>query len=299
MYAAISGLKSQQTMLDVTANNLANVNTLGFKGSRTTFSDTLSQMSRGGTAQNVNGGFGGSNAVQVGLGVRVSSVDNLMGGGAIQPTGKPLDVAISGEGWLRVGQNPTAAPNAANPQANQPAAGSLNYTRAGNFTQDNNGWLITQDGYYVIGQTQPAGTAGATDCYINIPPGATDVAIGQDGAVSFVPPTGWTPPAGLPAIANGRATAGYLSLAKFPNESGLTRVSGNRWSANGASGPENVGTPGGNGFGSTNGGAIEMSNVDLATEFTNMIVAQRGFQANSRVISTADQMLQDLVNLNR
>jgi flagellar hook protein FlgE len=298
MYAAISGLKSEQTMLDVTANNLANVNTLGYKGSRTTFSDALSQMSRGGAAQNVNGGFGGSNAVQVGLGVKVGSIDNLMGGGATQPTGNPLDVAIQGEGWLRVGQNPTAAPNAANPQANQPAAGSMNYTRAGNFVQDNNGWLITQDGYYVIGQTQPTGTPGAADCYINIPNGASDVSIGGDGAVTFVPPTGYTPPAGLPPVANGRATAGFLSLAKFPNEAGLTRASSNRWTSNAASGAEIVGTPGGN-FGTTQGGAIEMSNVDLATEFTNMIVAQRGFQANSRVISTADQMLQDLVNLNR
>jgi flagellar hook protein FlgE len=92
--------------------------------------------------------------------------------------------------------------------------------------------------------------------------------------------------------------AGYISLAKFPNENGLQRVSGNRWTANAASGAEELGTPGGD-FGATTSGTLEMSNVDLATEFTNMISAQRGFQANSRVISTADDMLNDLVNLKR
>src|SRR5205085_9368338 len=123
----------------------------------------------------------------------------------------------------------------------------------------------------------------------NVPAGATDVAVGQDGSVSFVPPAGWTPDPSLPALTpTGRAIAGYLSLAKFPNENGLERASGNRWIANGATGNETEGTPG-SGFGFTSAGAIEMSNVDLATEFTTMISAQRGFQANSRVISTADE----------
>lgn len=299
MFSAISGLKAQQTMLDVTANNLANVNTLGFKASETTFQDALSQMERGGSAASTAGGFAGSSAAQVGLGVTVGAISNRMTGGALENTGNPLDVAISGEGWLRVGQNPTAAPVIGTPQANQPPAGTLNYTRAGNFQRNNDGWVTTQDGYYVIGQTQPSGTPGATDCYLFIPPGSTDVSISADGAVTFVPPTGYTPPAGLPPVVNGRATAGYLSLAKFPNEQALVHVSGNRYMANGASGGEAVGTPGANGYGSAAGGSIEMSNVDLATEFTNMIIAQRGFQANSRVISTGDQMLQDLVNLNR
>jgi flagellar hook protein FlgE len=101
-------------------------------------------------------------------------------------------------------------------------------------------------------------------------------------------------------MVNGRAIAGYVSLAKFPNEGGLERLTSNRWRAGANAGTETVNTPGQAGvFGTTTSGAIEMSNVDLATEFTAMITAQRGFQANSRVISTADQMLQDLVNLNR
>jgi flagellar hook protein FlgE len=294
MFSAISGLKAQQTMLDVTANNLANVNTLGFKASSTTFQDALSQTQRGGAAANA-AGYGGANAAQVGLGVTVGAISSRMGGGAMQPTGATYDVAISGEGWMRVSQS-TAAPDAANPTTGVAGADATNYTRAGNFKRNNEGWLTTQDGYYVVGRNAAAPPA---DIYINIPANATDVTIGPDGAVTFVPGAGYTVPPGLPAVTNGRATAGFISLAKFPNEQALERQSGNRFRASGASGAPNVGVPGAAGYGSTVGGVIEMSNVELATEFTNMIVAQRGFQANSRVISTGDQMLQDLVNLSR
>jgi flagellar hook protein FlgE len=300
MFSAISGLKAQQTMLDVTANNLANVNTLGFKASSTTFQDALSQLQRGGAAANAGGGFGGSNAAQVGLGVTVGAIANRMTSGAIQNTGQPLDVAISGDGWLRVGQS-SAAPVAGSPAVGVPTAADVNYTRAGNFMRNDSGWVTTQDGYYVVGRNQPAPSATAVDILINVPAGSTDVSVGADGAVTFVPPAGYTVPAApaLPPVTNGRATAGYLSLATFPNEQALQHASGNRFRANASSGTELVGTPGAAGLGSAMGSSVEMSNVDLATEFTNMIVAQRGFQANSRVISTGDQMLQDLVNLNR
>lgn len=292
MYSAISGLKTNQTMLDVTANDLANVNTVGYKGSRATFKDSLQQQLRGGAASAPN--FGGSNAAQVGLGVTLGSIDNQMQGGAIQTTGNTLDVAIQGEGMFRVG---LGTPTAGNPTAGTPGTGTLNYMRAGNFQRNDQGYLVTTDGYYVLGRTGTG--AGAQDCYINIPPGASDVTIAPDGAVSFVPPAGYTQPGALPPISNGRAIGGYLSLAKFANDAGLERVTGNRWRPNGASGGEQIGVPGVNGYGATNAGALEMSNVDLATEFTDMIVAQRGFQANSRVMSASDEMLQDLVNMKR
>ena len=296
MYSAISGLKTHQVALDVTANDLSNVNTVGYKSARTTFKDSLTQIQRAGTASTP--GVGGGNPAQVGLGVQLGSIDNVMVNGAFQATGNPLDVAISGDGWMRVGIG--SSPTAGNPTANVPAApGGVEYTRAGNFTRNDAGYLITQDGAYIVGSTRAAGTAGAQPCYINIPAGATDVAVAPDGAVSFVPPAGYTQPAALPAIANGRAVVGYMTLAKFSNESGLERVNSNRWRSTGASGPESVGTPANNGFGQSIGGTLEMSNVDLATEFTDMISAQRGFQANSRVISTADEMLNDLVNIKR
>jgi flagellar hook protein FlgE len=272
MFSAISGLKSHQTMLDVTANDIANVNTIGFKAGRTTFKDSLAQTQSGAAAPNAV--QGGSNARQVGLGVQLGSIDNLMGGGALQTTGNALDVAIQGDGWFRVG---TGGAPPALPASNQ-------YTRAGNFTANEQGYLVTQDGAYVMGRTAPGG-AGA-DTYLQIPAGATNVAIGQDGSMSY------------DDAAGASTVAGYLSLAKFSNESGLQRSAANRWNASASSGAEQVGTPGG-GYGLTASGAVEMSNVDLASEFTNMITAQRGFQANSRVISTADEVLQELVNLKR
>jgi flagellar hook protein FlgE len=283
MFAAISGLKTHQIMMDVTANDIANVNTIGYKSSRTTFKDSLAQLQRGGAGQGP--GQGGSNPAQVGLGTQLGSIDNQMGSGALQSTGNALDVAIQGDGWFRIGQATVAGTTATL------TAGTQQYTQAGNFSRNDQGYLVTADGYYVIGRTVPSTTVTATppgaDQLIQIPQGATGVAIGQDGSVSYVP-----------AGSSTRTTAGYISLAKFPNENGLQRASGNRWTANAASGTEEIGTPGGD-FGATTSGTLEMSNVDLATEFTNMISAQRGFQANSRVITTADSMLDDVVNMKR
>ena len=295
MYSAISGLKTHQIALDVTANDLSNVNTVGYKSARTTFKDSLTQIQRSGTASNP--GVGGGNTAQVGLCTQLGSIDNVLVNGAFQATGNPLDIAVSGEGWLRVGKG---SPTAGNPTAGVPAPpNNVEYTRAGNFTRNDGGYLITQDGSYVLGSSRPSGVPGGQPCYINVPAGATDVAIAPDGAVSFVPPAGYTQPAALPPVANGRAVVGYMTLAKFSNEGGLERVNSNRWRSTGASGPETMGTPAANGYGQTIGGTLEMSNVDLATEFTDMISAQRGFQANSRVISTADEMLNDLVNIKR
>jgi flagellar hook protein FlgE len=277
MYSAISGLRTHQTMLDVVSNNLANVNTVGYKSSRVTFKDQLQQTLYGGSAEGPN--TGGTNSAQVGLGVQLGSIDAVMGDGSMQPTGKPLDVAIQGDGFFRVGLgDPSTTP------PTMPA--EMNYTRAGNFIRNDQGYLTTPEGYYVMGRDTT--TTPASDSYIQVPQGASEIAVGSDGSVSYMPAGGGT-----------RTTAGTISLAKFPNDEGLLRLSGNRWAAHPSAGAEEVGTPDGTTFGSTIGGTLEMSNVDLASEFTSMIVAQRGFQANSKVITTADEMLQDLVALKR
>jgi flagellar hook protein FlgE len=283
MYSAISGLKMHQSMLDVTANDIANVNTIGYKGSRTTFTDQLSQLQSGASAPGVGGG--GRNPAQIGLGVQFGSIDNLMGGGAMQSTSNVLDLAVQGEGWFRV---TTDGPDDLTSPAGAPAAAE-GYTRAGNFTRNSAGFLVTQGGAYLLGKetTDPA----SPDVYLMVPDGASNMTIGANGQVSYVPAGG-----------GARVTAGYLSLAKFPNEGGLERASTNLWRVSPASGteaPAGGGVPGTNGLGATISGVVEMSNVDLANEFTELISAQRGFQANSRVISTADEVLQDLVNLKR
>jgi flagellar hook protein FlgE len=132
MYAAISGLKVHQTMLDVTSNDIANVNTLGYKSQRTTFKESLSQLQRGAAAPNA--AQGGSNAIQVGLGVQLGSIDNNMQTGALQTTGNPLDVALQSDGsWFRVGT--------ANPAAGAGSIANVQYTRAGNFTRNEQGYL--------------------------------------------------------------------------------------------------------------------------------------------------------------
>ena len=271
MFSAISGLKTHQIMMDVAANDIANVNTLGYKSSRTTFKESLNQTTRGGSGQGP--GQGGANPMQVGLGVQLASVDSQMSAGALQATGNVLDVAIQGDGWFRVGLSTAPAVPA-----------TIEYTRAGNFSRNDAGYLVTQDGYYLVGRTVAGGGA---DTLLQVPNGATSLSIGQDGSVSY-----------LPAGGGARVTAGFISLARFANEPGLQRASGNRWVENAASGAPAVNTPGG-AYGLTTSGTVEMSNVDLAQQFTSMITAQRGFQASSRIISVSDQMLQDLVNLNR
>jgi flagellar hook protein FlgE len=279
MFAAISGLKQHQVMLDVTANDIANVNTIGYKSARVTFSDSLTQMQRG--AAGANSATGGSNGAQVGLGVGLGSIDNLMTGGATQTTGNPLDVAIQGEGFFQLAEG---APSGANSPLTP-----TSYTRAGNFNISTTGYLTSQTGQYVSGYAlDGTGNPITTNVAIQIPNGATGVAIDQTGGVSYVDPVSQT-----------RVTPYRLTLANFVNNAGLERQGGNEWVTSSNSGAKTIGTPGLNGLGATQAGAIEMSNVDLASTFTNMITAQRGFQANSRVISTADSMLEELVNLKR
>ena len=286
MYAAISGLDAHQTMLDVTANNLANVDTVGYKAQSAQFSDQLSQLIQAGTGP--NGFSAGTNPLQVGLGVHVGSIDNNMTAGGVESTGTATDVAIQGDGFLAVANgNPTAA---------SPAISTTpQYTRAGDLTFNSQGALCTQTGQYVLGYPANANgsinAAGGSNNAIYVPTGSTGIAIGQDGSVSYVD--------GNPANATyqQRVTAGYISLTTFPNEAGLQRDGGSLWSANGASGAAQTGQPGVGNYGQTISGELEQSNVDMGTEFTNMIEAERGYQANASTITTADQMMQTAVQM--
>ena len=299
MYSGISGLKNFQSKLDVVGNNIANVNTFGYKKGRVTFKDLVSQQV--GSASAGNATTGGVNPKEVGLGGTMATVDNVYNQGAMQNTGRALDVGISGEGFYATMVN-----------------GQIQYTRAGNFYTDNQGNLVTGDGTYLIGsQTNtlpPSGVAGvaatptatnmganldapylAADAgtqtvkygRINIPTDAKSLSIGKDGQVSFV-------------AANGELRiAGYIVTSNFSNNAGLSKVGANNFVQSQNSGAPQFGVPGAGGRGELVSGALEMSNVDLSEEFTEMIVAQRGFQANTRIITTSDEILQELVNLKR
>ena len=283
MYAAISGLDAHQTMLDVTANNLANVDTVGYKAQSAQFSDELSQLVAAGTGP--NGFSAGTNPLQVGLGTQVGSIDNVMTAGGVESTGNATNVAIQGNGWLRVA-NGNVSTTPATFDATQ-------YTRAGDLTFNPNGYLTSQTGQYVLGYAAQsngsggyqANTAGGATNAIVVPPGSTNVTIGPDGSVNYQTSSGTS------------VTAGYLSLATFPNQAGLQRDGGSLWSATAASGVETAGQPGTAGYGQTISGELEQSNVDMGTEFTNMIEAERGYQANASTITTADQMMQTAVNM--
>jgi len=272
MYSGISGLKNFQTKLDVIGNNIANVNTYGFKKGRTVFKDMISQTTSGASAATAT--RGGVNPKQVGLGSQIASIDTIHTGGSLQSTGRVLDLAVSGDGFFQVadgiGGNATTVPTA--------YATDRLYSRAGNFYLDSLGALVNGDGKYLV---------GATGGPIKIPTNAQSMSIGQDGSISYVDAGG--------VLQN----AGQLQLVKFPNSGGLTKAGSNYFQQSPASGLPTTGTALTNGLGAIESGFLEMSNVDLSEEFTEMIVAQRGFQANTRIITTSDEILQELVNLKR
>ncbi|ANB59551.1 flagellar basal body rod protein FlgG [Anoxybacteroides amylolyticum] len=287
MYSGISGMKNFQIKLDVIGNNIANVNTYGFKKGRTIFKDLVSQQIAGASAPVANT-RGGVNPKQVGLGAQLAAIDTVHTQGSLQTTGRTLDLAISGDGFFVLGNGVTAG------TINSPV-----YTRAGNFYLDQNGDIVNADGLYLIGEPyNPPATATGNAGKINIPTTAKSFSIGSDGTVNYVDSSG------------NLVTAGKIYLAKFKNNDGLEKAGQNlfRETANSGSIDTNGTTgvqlgeltaPGTSGTGTIVAGALEMSNVDLSEEFTEMIVAQRGFQANTRIITTSDEILQELVNLKK
>jgi flagellar basal-body rod protein FlgG len=259
LYTAASGMTAQQLNLDNIANNLSNSSTTGYQQRILAFSDLLYQ----------NTVMPGSAAtqqttnasgLQIGLGVRPSTTEISQTQGDLQTTGNPLDLAISGGGFFQV-----LLPN-----------GQTGYTRAGSFHPDAQGNVVTADGNAL----QPA---------ITIPPDATNINIGSDGTVSVTVP-GQTQ----------ASTVGSIQLALFVNPGGLNSVGNNIYLATTASGEPIVGAPGGSeGLGQIQQGMVEQSNVSVVDEFVQMIVAQRSYESNSRVVKAADEMLQQLNQLSQ
>ncbi|MDR6552813.1 flagellar basal body rod protein FlgG [Paenibacillus qinlingensis] len=268
LYSGVSGMRGFQTKLDVIGNNIANVNTIGFKGSRVMFKDILSQTVSGVSAPDEN--RGGVNAQQVGLGVSLAAIDTVHTPGSAMTTNVPTDLRINGDGFFAVGTTE---------QVDAPYL-----TRAGNFTVDPTRNLVNSEGLHVMG----AGGAGP----IIIPDEIVSFSIAQNGEIIGVNTDGET-------INTGQV----VGVVRITNPAGLEKIGGNLYQVTGnalGDGEEiEVGIPGDpeTGVGSIISGQLEMSNVDLTGEFTEMIIAQRGFQANSRIITTSDQILQEVVNL--
>ncbi len=282
MYTGISGMKGFQTKLDVVSNNIANVNTFGFKKGRYTFSDLMSQTMQGASGPVTNAAgdptLGGRNPMQVGLGTTTGSIDNIHTQGNRQTTNRPLDLAIEGDGMFATAESNNGT------DAIDIEDDDISFTRAGNFYFDDDGYIVTSGGRYLIGEVD-----GVTS-RLQLPPDAQSFSIDGNGMVNYVDGDGQPD------------TVGQIYLANFSNPEGLDKVGANSYKLSNNSGEvENdyLYTPGDGGTGSLFAGALEMSNVDLSEEFTEMITAQRGFQANTRVITTSDEILQELVNLKR
>lgn len=255
LWVAKTGLDAQQTRMDVISNNLANANTTGYKSARASFQDLVYQNLRqpgGQTTEQTQAPAG----LMLGTGVRVVGSEKLFTQGNIEQTGNSLDVAIQGRGFLQV-----TMPD-----------GSIAYTRDGSLHMDQNGQIVTANGY-------------AVDPAISVPANAQSITIGSDGTISVSVP--------------GQAATqqiGTVQLADFINPAGLQPNGDNLYLETASSGSPQIGQPGLNGLGTLAQGALESSNVNVVEQMVNMIETQRTYEMNSKAVSAADSMLQFLTN---
>lgn len=334
LYSGISGMKVNQTKLDVIGNNLANVSTTAFKGSRVNFSTTISQTL--GSASAASDSLGGVNGKQVGLGAQIASIDKIMSQGSMQSTSRSLDVAVDGSGYFMVATGPALTGDADavtikdNGVGTMPANNSVAYTRDGSFVLDNEGNLLTSKGYRVLGFAMKSGVNGGNNVdnidangdvlyvesnnkteaiddklvSLKIPDkvvknngdkvAVKSFNISADGLITGV-------------LETGEITAlGQIAMSSFKNEVGLTDIGNNMYEPSGSSGAAIISsgknsTAGRNssGYGDILQGYLEMSGVDMAEQFTDMIVATKAFQAAGKTITTGDEILSEIINLKR
>ena len=252
-----TGMQAQQTNVEVISNNIANMTTTGFKRQRAEFQDLIYQNLRRVGSNSSDSGAVLPSGAQVGLGVKAAAIYRINEQGNLQQTSNSLDVAIRGNGYFQV-----TLPS-----------GETAYTRDGSFGLSPDGQIVNAEGYVV----QPG---------VTVPANATGVTINASGQVQ--------------ATLDGQtaaATVGTLSLAVFPNEAGLSAQGSNLLLQTSASGNPVTGTPSAPGFGSTLQGFVETSNVNVVSEITDLITAQRAYEMNSKVITAGDQMLSTLTNL--
>ncbi len=258
LYTSTTGMVAQQLNLDTIANNLANVNTTGFKKSKTDFEDLMYQiLEEPGTTATEQGTS--PSGIQIGLGVKPTAVGKIFSQGDAQNTGNPLDLMIEGDGFLQV-----TMPN-----------GDTTYTRSGALKINSIGQIVTTDGYLILPN-------------ITIPADATSITVSSDGTVSVRQP--------------GSATlnqVGQLQLVRFQNPTGMVAVGKNLLQESESSGTPQVGNPGDNGYGTIAQGFLEGSNVSVVEEMVQMVTAQRAYEANSKVVQTADAMLNAALSVKR
>jgi flagellar hook protein FlgE len=282
--SGVSAMESFEQGLSVIGNNIANVNTTAFKSGSASYADSFSNILQSSTPAPGTSGGSESNTVEVGTGVSVSGVSTNYAQGSLTSTGVPSDLAVSGNGFFIV---------------KDPSDGSTYATRAGNFNIDSSGYLVTSQGYRVqglTGGTSSASPATVGDIKLGTPPTGTELqSYTIDGSGNLTE-----------AYSDGSTvTTNQVLLQNFQNPAALTSVAGNLYSNMAAAQPvsgsttlsSTANTAGTNGLGSVQSGALELSNVDLTTEFANLITTQRSFEAGSRLITVSDTILEDIVNL--
>jgi flagellar basal-body rod protein FlgG len=259
LFTSATGMKAQELVVDNTANNLANVNTTGFKRSQMEFQDLLYVTKRAAGTEAAQG-LQLPTGLQIGSGVRPASNTKIFSEGVLENTDNRLDVAIEGDGFLQI-----TLPS-----------GETRYTRDGALRLNASGNVVTSEGYLV----QPQ---------ITLPQDILSISIGIDGTVSVIT-------AGAP---NTSTTVGSLTLVRFPNPAGLSSEGGNLYAETAASGSPTTGTPGQDGFGTLRQGFLERSNVEVVSELVNLIMAQRAYEINSRAIRVGDEMLSTANDITR
>ncbi len=258
LYTAATGMIAQQTQIDVTSHNIANVNTIGYKKQRAEFADLFYQVSEYAGISSSDTSISPT-GIEVGLGARPTAITKQFTQGNFKETGNNLDMAITGNGFFQL----------------QLPDGSIGYTRNGAFKLDGQGQVVNSDGYKLIPE-------------ITVPESAVAVAVGSDGIVSVVQ-AGETEP----------TQVGQIELANFINPAGLHSLGDNNYINTVASGDAILGTAGLDGIGQIKQGFVEMSNVQLVEEMTDLITGQRAYEANSKAITTSDEMLQTVNQLKR
>jgi len=258
LWTSATGMQAQELNIDVIANNLANVNTSGFKKSRAEFQDLLYESMRpAGAASSQDTVV--PTGIQLGHGTRPAAVQKMFTQGDFQNTKNELDWAIEGDGFFQI-----ELPN-----------GETSYSRSGEFKLDADGRIVNPDGFALLPE-------------LTIPTDTVSISVGMDGTVSVIQAGDSTP-----------TEIGSIQLARFINPAGLRSLGKNLYAPTAASGNEMTGTPGETGLGSIAQGFLEMSNVSVVDEMVNMITAQRAYETNSKVVQTADEMLQLANNLKR
>ncbi len=309
MFSGVSGLRTHQNKMDVIGNNIANVNTVGFKSGRVTFKDSIYQNIY--SSSEGNNVYGGSNPSQVGYGSQVSAVSVNFGTGSYEPTGFGTDCMINGNGFFIVGPKLEDMDTGLGNTVDNNQVSQMYLTRVGEFTIDGDGYLVDANKNVVYGFVPDQAATGTDDMTydtsvlkpIRLPiaddgdatigydyeqtKNLTGISIDANGVISGQTSDGTTYKFGLVAVAN------------VTNPNALENSGNSYYKAISNTGTVQAFEPGSGATGVLRSGCLEMSNVDLATEFSNMITTQRGFQACSKMITVSDEMLQELVNLKR